>query len=104
MLQVIITTVDVILIIRGESHYTVGQMPENAQTSDPQVYALYDRHRVLLPTLGGLFVAEVVALCCLLANVTPRLTYNDECYVTSSPPNFQYYWYAPPWRVHPTAR
>lgn len=58
----------------------------------PKVYALYDKNRYLLIGLGGLFVAEVVALCCLLANVTPRLRYNDECYVTSSPPNFQYYW------------
>ncbi len=60
-----------------------------------EVYALYDKNRFLLMGLGSLFVAEIVALCCLLANVTPRLTYNDECYVTSSPPNFQYYWYVP---------
>ncbi|KAI1795290.1 hypothetical protein LXA43DRAFT_1108346 [Ganoderma leucocontextum] len=72
LLQVIVTTVDVILIIR--------------------VYALYDKNRFLLLGVGTLFLAEIVALCCLLANVTPRLTYNDECYVTSSPPNFQYYW------------
>ncbi|KAL1938449.1 hypothetical protein VTO73DRAFT_11689 [Trametes versicolor] len=72
LLQVIVTTVDVILITR--------------------VYALYSRSRVLLGILGSLFVAEVTFLCYVLAVVTPRLTYDDECYVTSSPAIFQYYW------------
>ncbi|EIW57032.1 uncharacterized protein TRAVEDRAFT_30265 [Trametes versicolor FP-101664 SS1] len=74
LLQVIVTTVDVILITR--------------------VYALYSRSRVLLGILGSLFVAELTFLCYVLAVVTPRLTYDDECYVTSSPAIFQYYWCA----------
>ncbi|KAI9061880.1 hypothetical protein FKP32DRAFT_1594083 [Trametes sanguinea] len=72
LLQIIVTTVDVILITR--------------------VYALYSRSRILLGFLGSLFVAEVTFLCYVLGVVTPRLTYDDECYVTSSPAIFQYYW------------
>ncbi|KAH9911533.1 uncharacterized protein BXZ73DRAFT_33753, partial [Epithele typhae] len=67
LLQLIVTTVDFILITR------------NAHTV----------------SLGALFLAELVSLCYILAVVTPRLTYNDACYVTSSPPIFQYFWYAP---------
>ncbi|TBU43452.1 hypothetical protein BD309DRAFT_960631 [Dichomitus squalens] len=72
LLQAIVTSVDVILIIR--------------------VYALYHRNRILLIGLGSLFSAEVASLCYILVKVTPRLTYNDECYVVSSPSIFQYYW------------
>ena len=56
------------------------------------VYALYGRNRLLLTVLGALFVAEIASLCYILAVVTPRLGYNDECYVISSPSIFQYYW------------
>ncbi|RPD72781.1 hypothetical protein L226DRAFT_572888 [Lentinus tigrinus ALCF2SS1-7] len=72
LLQLIVTTVDVILITR--------------------VYALYSRNHYLLVFLGSLFIAELTSLCYILVVVTPRLTYNDECYVTSSPSIFQYYW------------
>ncbi|KAH9926547.1 uncharacterized protein BXZ73DRAFT_90875 [Epithele typhae] len=72
LLQLIVTTVDVILITR--------------------VLALYNRNRILVYSLGALFLAELASLCYILAVVTPRLTYNDECYVTSSPPIFQYFW------------
>ncbi|KAH9895316.1 uncharacterized protein BXZ73DRAFT_111866 [Epithele typhae] len=64
LLQLIVTTVDFIPITR------------NAHTV----------------SLGALFLAELVSLCYILAVVTPRLTYNDACYVTSSPPIFQYFW------------
>ncbi|KAH9910681.1 uncharacterized protein BXZ73DRAFT_108634 [Epithele typhae] len=72
LLQLIVTTVDVILITC--------------------VLALYNRNRILVCSLGALFLAELASLCYILAVVTPRLTYNDECYVTSSPPVFQYFW------------
>ncbi|KAI0742353.1 hypothetical protein C8Q80DRAFT_1221001 [Daedaleopsis nitida] len=72
LLQVVVTTVDVILVTR--------------------VYALFSRNNMLLTVLGALFFAEVLALCYILGVVTPRLTYTDECYVTSSPAIFQYYW------------
>ncbi|KAI0776590.1 hypothetical protein BD413DRAFT_468406, partial [Trametes elegans] len=72
LLQFIVSTVDVILVMR--------------------VYALYGKSRALLGVLGALFVAEIAFLCYVLARVTPRLTFNDECFVTSSPPIFQYYW------------
>ncbi|KAH9886949.1 hypothetical protein C8Q73DRAFT_794980 [Cubamyces lactineus] len=72
LLQVIVTTVDVILITR--------------------VYALYGRNRIILGIVGPLFVGEIAFLCYVLADVTPRLKYDDECFVTSSPSIFQYYW------------
>lgn len=67
-------------------------MRKRALTASRTVYALYSRSRVLLGILGSLFVAELTFLCYVLAVVTPRLTYDDECYVTSSPAIFQYYW------------
>ncbi|KAI0632598.1 hypothetical protein C8Q77DRAFT_1058926 [Trametes polyzona] len=82
LLQVIVTTVDVILITRGKCTPNLV----------PGLYALYSRSRILLGVLGTLFVAELSFLCYVLGVVTPRLTYDDECYVTSSPPIFQYYW------------
>lgn len=39
-----------------------------------------------------LFVPEIVALSYILAVVTPKLTFNDDCFVTSSPPLFVAYW------------
>lgn len=69
-------------------------MRRRTLTTIRPVYALYSRSRVLLGVLGSLFVAEVTFLCYVLAVVTPRLTYDDECYVTSSPAIFQYYWCA----------
>ena len=66
----------------------------NTDVNRTLVYALYHGNRPLLIGLGSLFLAEVAALCYILVVVTPRLTYNDECYVNSSPQIFQYYWYA----------
>ncbi|KAH9926540.1 uncharacterized protein BXZ73DRAFT_78650 [Epithele typhae] len=79
LLQLIVTTVDVILITC--------------------VLALYNRNCILVYSLGALFLAELASLCYILAVVTPRLTYNDECYVTSSPPVFQYFWCAPSFAI-----
>ncbi|KAJ3541785.1 hypothetical protein NM688_g6040 [Phlebia brevispora] len=72
MLQLIVTVVDVILIIR--------------------VYALYNKNSKLLVVLSVLFAAEVAILSYVLARVTPRLVFNDNCFVTSSPPLFVAYW------------
>ncbi|EKM52421.1 uncharacterized protein PHACADRAFT_186572 [Phanerochaete carnosa HHB-10118-sp] len=72
ILQLIITSVDAILITR--------------------VYALYNRSRALLGVLSALFLAELFGLSYILAVVTPKLTFNDECFVTSSPSLFVVYW------------
>ena len=68
-------------------------MLRTSDTNCRTVYALFGRHRALLGVLGTLFIAEVASLCYILAVVTPKLEYNDECYVTASPAIFQYYWY-----------
>lgn len=72
ILQLVITAVDIILILR--------------------VYILFNRNRYLLLVLGTLFLAEVAFLSYVLAMITPRLTFNDDCFVTSSPPLFTAYW------------
>ncbi|EMD32751.1 hypothetical protein CERSUDRAFT_118479 [Gelatoporia subvermispora B] len=72
ILQIIVTTVDVILIIR--------------------VYALYNRSHVLLACLMIACVAEIAVLCYVLAIVTPELGFNRECFVISSPHFFVVYW------------
>lgn len=91
LLQVIVTTVDVILITRGELQFVREDLiPVLTQFI---VYALYGRNRIILGIVGPLFVGEIAFLCYVLADVTPRLKYDDECFVTSSPSIFQYYWY-----------
>ncbi|KAI0640949.1 hypothetical protein C8Q79DRAFT_920383 [Trametes meyenii] len=72
LMQVTITTVDVILITR--------------------VYALYRRSLILLQILVGLFAAEFAFLCYVLVSSNPRIVHEDECFVTSSPTFFKYYW------------
>jgi len=71
-LQVIVTTVDIVLIMR--------------------VYALYNRSRSLLIFMSLAFAAEIGYLIHNLVMVTPQLTFNDDCFVTSSPPLFIVYW------------
>ena len=96
LLQVIVTTVDVILITRGKNTPFNLPVVSSILTALCTVYALYSRSRPLLSVLASLFLAELTFLCYVLAVVTPRLTYDDECYVTSSPAIFQYYWYRSP--------
>ncbi|KAH9910689.1 uncharacterized protein BXZ73DRAFT_108641 [Epithele typhae] len=57
-----------------------------------EFHSYHMRNRILVYSLGALFLAELASLCYILALVTPRLTYNNECYVTSSPPIFQHFW------------
>ncbi|CAL1697435.1 unnamed protein product [Somion occarium] len=71
-LQLIVTIVDVILMTR--------------------VYALFNRNRTLLWVLIVLFCGEISYMSYVLSYVTPKLTYNDDCFVTSSPPIFVSYW------------
>ncbi|OCH88131.1 hypothetical protein OBBRIDRAFT_836821 [Obba rivulosa] len=71
-LQIIVTTVDIILIIR--------------------VYALYNRSRALLACILVPFTGEVAALCCMLVVITPKLGFNAECFVVTSPHLFVAYW------------
>lgn len=89
ILQFIITTVDVILMMRGTfpSHYDSVYL----LISIP-VYALYNKNRTLLGVLSVIFVAELVLLSYILAVVTSKFTLNDDCFVTSSPPLFVAYW------------
>ncbi|THH27345.1 hypothetical protein EUX98_g6843 [Antrodiella citrinella] len=72
ILQLIISTVDIVLMTR--------------------VYALYNRNFKLTATLGVLFCAEVAYLSYVLSVVSPRLTFNADCFVTSSPKIFVSYW------------
>lgn len=72
ILQLIVTSVDVILLMR--------------------VYALFNKNKRLLSVLSALFVAELTLLSYILAVITPKLTFSDTCFVTSSPPFFVAYW------------
>ncbi|THH02365.1 hypothetical protein EW026_g485 [Hermanssonia centrifuga] len=75
ILQLIITTVDIILMTREDT-----------------VYALYNKNWRLLLILAIFFLAEISFLSYVLVQITPRLTFNDNCFVTSSPPLFVAYW------------
>ncbi|TCD61109.1 hypothetical protein EIP91_009027 [Steccherinum ochraceum] len=72
ILQLIITTVDVVLITR--------------------VYALYNRNLTLTGILVALFCVEISSLSYILSQVAPNLTFNDDCFVIRSPKIFVYYW------------
>ncbi|KAI0087533.1 hypothetical protein BDY19DRAFT_994857 [Irpex rosettiformis] len=71
-LQLVVTTVDIILMIR--------------------VFALYNKSRPLLIFLSTIFLAEIAYLSYNLATVTPRLGFAEDCFVRSSPPSFIFYW------------
>jgi len=72
ILQLIISTVDVVLMTR--------------------VYALYNRNMKLTAGLGILFCGEIAYMSYVLSVVSPRLTFNSDCFVTSSPKIFVSYW------------
>jgi len=74
ILQLIITVVDVILMAR--------------------VYALFERNRNLLTAMVICYVSEIGYMSYVLSFVTPRLSFNDECFVVASPSLFTYYWVA----------
>ncbi|KAH8089867.1 hypothetical protein BXZ70DRAFT_493784 [Cristinia sonorae] len=72
ILQLIISTVDIVLMTR--------------------VYALYNRNLRLMTGLGLLFLGEVAYMIYVLTVVTPRLVFNADCFVISSPKIFINYW------------
>ncbi|KAH8081343.1 hypothetical protein BXZ70DRAFT_959912 [Cristinia sonorae] len=72
ILQLVITTVDVVLLLR--------------------VSALYDRNIKLMAVLSLLFCGEVAYLCYVLSVVTPLLKLNAHCFVTGSPVIFINFW------------
>lgn len=65
------------------------------------VYALYNRNLKLTAVLALLFCGEVAYLSYVLSVVSPRLTFNTDCFVTSSPKIFISYWYASPDNLSP---
>lgn len=58
------------------------------------MYALFNRNLKLTICLGILFCGEIAYLSYVLSVVAPRLTFNADCFVTSSPKLFVSYWYA----------
>ncbi|KAK7677877.1 hypothetical protein QCA50_019189 [Cerrena zonata] len=71
-LQLTITIVDVILIAR--------------------VYVLFQRNKPLIGTLISLLFIEIGYMTFVLAHVVSRLTFDDNCFVISSPSFFVSYW------------
>ena len=92
ILQLVITTVDIILMMRGECG-----IPPNLVSSlychSIAVFALYNKSRPLLLFLWTIFLAEIAYLSYNLATITPRLGFAEDCFVRSSPPSFIFYWY-----------
>ncbi|KAI0076419.1 hypothetical protein K474DRAFT_1560728, partial [Panus rudis PR-1116 ss-1] len=72
LLQVVISTVDIILLLR--------------------VWAMYGTCRRSMLTLGLLFCVETAYMCYALSYVTPRLQYTQNCFVTEAPRMFTSYW------------
>ncbi|KAI0686317.1 hypothetical protein BC835DRAFT_470861 [Cytidiella melzeri] len=72
ILQMVVTTVDIILMIR--------------------VFALYNNSRILVVSLSTAFICEISYLSYNLATVTPKLGFAEDCFVRSSPPSFIIYW------------
>jgi hypothetical protein len=93
VLQLVITTVDIVLMIRGKS-YIVFCIDITTQARRA-VFALYNKSKPLLAFLSTAFIGEVAYLSYNLATVTPKLGFTDDCFVRSSPPSFIIYWYVP---------
>ncbi|KAI0058932.1 hypothetical protein BV25DRAFT_1918848 [Artomyces pyxidatus] len=72
MLQLIVTAVDAVLLIR--------------------VRALYYDSKPLCAVLLALFVVEVIALCVILGNVEPTILVNTHCFVTEVSVLYSLYW------------
>ncbi|KAI0767546.1 hypothetical protein C8Q74DRAFT_964106 [Fomes fomentarius] len=59
-----------------------------------RVYAMFNRHRVLLTVLVALFIAYIVGLCVLLAVSIPMMEFTPpSCIVTSTPTTFFLIWF-----------
>lgn len=81
---------------RGMHSTTFKPQVMNADCKMSLVYALYNRNLKLTAVLALLFCGEVAYLSYVLSVVAPRLTFNADCFVTSSPKIFVSYWYASP--------
>ena len=92
VLQLVITTVDMVLLMRGTSSSLISLCWGRSYLS-VTVYALYNKSRSLIVALSIAFLAEIAYLSYNLGIVTPKLGFSDDCFVTSSPPTFVAYWY-----------
>ncbi|RDX54621.1 hypothetical protein OH76DRAFT_1478889 [Lentinus brumalis] len=70
--EVLTVVVEIILIIR--------------------IYAMYNRNWIVTRTVYALFVAEVVAMCTILAITVPKFEFTSQCLITSTPKIFPSYW------------
>ena len=81
--QVLIATVESILIVRGASSlYSLHVTITDCQV----VHALYDRSRVVTVILVLLFMAENVVMIITLVGVAPEIVFDPICAVVYSPP------------------
>ncbi|RDX54614.1 hypothetical protein OH76DRAFT_1341154 [Lentinus brumalis] len=57
-----------------------------------RIYAMYNRNWIVTRTVYVLFVAEVVAMCTILALTVPKFEFTPQCLITSTPKMFLSYW------------
>ncbi len=55
---------------------------------------MYNRNWIVTRTVYALFVAEVVAMCTILAITVPKFEFTSQCLITSTPKIFPSYWCA----------
>jgi hypothetical protein len=82
--QVLIATVESVLIVRGMSSLFPSYVV--MLTVSFQVHALYDRSRIVTVILVLLFVAENVVMIITLVGVAPEIGFDSICTVVHSPP------------------
>ncbi|RPD65624.1 hypothetical protein L226DRAFT_237198 [Lentinus tigrinus ALCF2SS1-7] len=57
-----------------------------------RIYAMYNRNWIVTTAVYVLFVAEIVAMCTILALTVPKFEFTRQCLITSTPNLFLSYW------------
>ena len=56
---------------------------------------MFNRNRFVVTVVWILFIAEIAAMCTVLAIAIPQIQFTPQCLITSTPKSFASYWYAP---------
>ena len=95
VIESLTVAVEIILVIRGAPH-SPRLLPVQCSLHAliDQVYALYNRNRIVLALLLCLMAAEVGAMCGVLALTVPRFRMSARCLVVATPQLFPFFWYS----------
>ena len=53
---------------------------------------MFNRNRFVVTAVWILFIAEIAAMCTVLAIAIPQIQFTPQCPITSTPKSFASYW------------